>query len=228
MSSVQDQLKREVALAALDYVLPLLDSQSVLGIGTGSTADCFIDALAVHKHRFAAAVASSERSAARLQKHGIQVLDLNRVDGLPVYVDGADEIDTQLHMLKGGGGALTREKIVAAAAEHFVCIVDESKLVKRLGCFPLPVEVIPMALQLVARQLSQLGGNPVERSGFVTDNGGLILDVAGLHITDPVTLECTINNIAGVISCGLFARAPANVAFVAGAGGVRQLAASGT
>ncbi|HUH88460.1 MAG TPA: ribose-5-phosphate isomerase RpiA [Pusillimonas sp.] len=219
----QNALKRNVAQAAVDYVLPLLTPDSVLGVGTGSTVDLFIDALAAHKHRFRAAVSSSERSSARMASVGISVLDLNDVATMPAYVDGADELDAALNMIKGGGGALTREKIVASVAQRFVCIVDESKLVQTMGAFPLPVEVIPMALAAVARRLEKLGGRPKERKGFVTDNGCRILDVEGLRITDPAALESQINDIPGVVACGLFAIEGADVALVSGQGGVREL-----
>jgi ribose 5-phosphate isomerase A len=219
----QQELKQNVARAALDYVVPRLGADTVLGIGTGSTVDLFIDALAAHKGRLRAAVSSSERSAARLRGHGIEVLDLNQVETMPLYVDGADEIDGALHMTKGGGGALTREKIVASVAERFLCIVDETKCVERLGRFPLPVEVIPMALSAVARRLEQLGGVPRERTGFVTDNGCRILDVSGLDIADPAGLEATINDIPGVVTCGLFAISGADLALVSTQDGVREL-----
>jgi ribose 5-phosphate isomerase A len=196
-------------------------------VGTGSTVDLFIDALAAHKHAFKAAASSSERSTARLQGLGIEVQDLNTIERMDWYVDGADEIDAALNMTKGGGGALTREKIVASVSDKFLCIVDDSKLVERLGAFPLPVEVIPMAKNAVARQLRALGGNPVERTGFVTDNGGLILDVSGLSIEDPAALEARINNMPGVVCCGLFAIAPASVALIAGQQGVRTLSGNG-
>lgn len=218
----QNALKRNAAQAAVDYVLPLLNPDSVLGVGTGSTVDLFIDALALHKHRFRAAVSSSERSTTRMVNAGIAVLDLNDVETMPAYVDGADEIDATLSMIKGGGGALTREKIVASVAQRFVCIVDDSKLVNKLGAFPLPVEVIPMAMAVVARRLQELGGKPKERAGFVTDNGCRILDVEGLDIADPVALEAQINDIPGVVTCGLFAIAGADVALVSGQDGVRE------
>ncbi|HRL21535.1 ribose-5-phosphate isomerase RpiA [Alcaligenes sp. SDU_A2] len=223
----QSELKQQVAQAAVDYILPLLTPDAILGVGTGSTVDVFIDALAAHKHRFKAAASSSNRSTERMQALGIAVQDLNTIERMDWYVDGADELDGQLNMTKGGGGALTREKIVASVADKFLCIVDESKLVERLGAFALPVEVIPMALNAVARQLRELGGQPVERAGFVTDNGGLILDVAGLSIADPAALEARINNIPGVICCGLFALKPASVALVAGQQGVRVLTGAG-
>lgn len=223
----QSELKQQVAQAAVDYVLPFLTPDSILGVGTGSTVDLFIDALAAHKHAFKAAASSSERSTARLQGLGIEVQDLNTIERMDWYVDGADEIDAALNMTKGGGGALTREKIVASVSDKFLCIVDDSKLVERLGAFPLPVEVIPMAKNAVARQLLALGGNPVERTGFVTDNGGLILDVSGLSIEDPAALEARINNMPGVVCCGLFAIAPASVALIAGQQGVRTLSGNG-
>ncbi|MBN2885787.1 MAG: ribose-5-phosphate isomerase RpiA, partial [Chromatiaceae bacterium] len=196
----QDAMKRQAAEAALDYV-----EGGVIGVGTGSTVNHFIDALAGIKGRIEGAVSSSEASTERLKAHGIPVLDLNAVGELSLYVDGADESNERLQLIKGGGGALTREKIVAAASERFVCIADESKLVRVLGQFPLPVEVIPMARSLVARELVQLGGTPVWREGFVTDNGNLILDVQHLEIMDPIDLEQRINNIAGVVTVGIFA-----------------------
>lgn len=219
----QQQLKQQAADAALDYIEPFVGPDVVIGVGTGSTADLFIDGLARFKGRVRGAVASSERSAARLAAHGITVLDLNDVAEMPVYVDGADEIDAALNMVKGGGGALTREKIVASVAKRFVCIADESKLVDRLGAFPLPVEVIPMARQALARRLAALGGQPVWRQGFVTDNGNIILDVAGLTIKDPAAFEAQVNDIPGVVTCGLFARAGADVALLATQGGIRRL-----
>jgi len=215
----QDELKRAVAREAVKHVV----AGAVLGVGTGSTADCFIDELAAAKISIAGAVASSERSAQRLRKHGIQVLDLNSVDEIPVYVDGADEITERLHMIKGGGGALTREKIVAAVARRFVCIADESKLAPVLGRFPLPVEVIPMARAYVARELAKLGGQPKLREGFTTDNGNVVLDVSGLRIPDPVWLETAINNITGVVTSGLFARRGADVLLLGTSSGVRTI-----
>ncbi|OXR49259.1 MULTISPECIES: ribose-5-phosphate isomerase RpiA [unclassified Pusillimonas] len=223
----QQELKQNVAQAAVDYVLPMLGPDVIVGIGSGSTADLFIDALAQHKDRFLGTVSSSERSTARLQGHGVKVFDLNDVSKVPVYVDGADEIDHGLHMLKGGGGALTREKIVASVADQFVCIVDESKLVECMGAFALPVEVIPMAREVVARRLHALGGEPRLREGFVTDNGCIILDVAGLRITDPAALEAQVNNIPGVVTCGLFAISPATVALMSTQSGVVQLKPKG-
>lgn len=218
----QEQLKKSVAREALHHVLPLLDSEAVIGVGTGSTVDFFIDELAQHKDEFRAAVSSSNRSTERMVSLGIAVIDLNEVDSLVAYVDGADEIDHCLAMIKGGGGALTREKIVASLARQFVCIVDESKLVQQLGRFALPVEVLPMARNEVARQMVKLGGQPVWRQGFVTDNGGHILDVEGLSVDTERArqLETLINNIPGVVSCGFFALAPADVALVATQTGV--------
>ena len=216
----QDQLKQRAAEAALDY----LADGAVVGVGTGSTVNYFIDALAAVRQRVAAAVSSSAASTRRLAAHGIPVLDLNETADLGLYVDGADEATRALHLIKGGGGALTREKIVAAAARRFVCIVDEKKLVERLGRFPLPVEVIPMARRYVAGQLARLGGDPVWREGLVTDNGNHILDVRGLDIHDPVALEGEINQLAGVVTVGLFARRPADVLLVGTASGVVTLA----
>ena len=215
----QDELKQAVARATIDYVVP----GAIIGVGTGSTANCFIDELGKIKDRIPGAVASSEATAKRLAGHGIQVLDLNDVADIPVYVDGADEIDAGLAMIKGGGGALTREKIVAAVAQKFVCIADASKLVQTMGRFPLPVEVIPMARAHVARELAKLGGEPVLRAGFTTDNGNIILDVKGLSITDPKALETRINAIVGVVTNGLFALRGADVALLASAEGVRTL-----
>ncbi len=219
----QDELKQAVGRAAADYVARQVPAGAVIGVGTGSTANCFIDALAPLRDRYRGAVASSEATRKRLEGHGFKVLDLNEVDSIPVYVDGADEIDPGLHMIKGGGGALTREKIVAAVASTFVCIADESKQVPVLGGFPLPVEVIPMARAYVARELTRLGGVPVLREGFLTDNGNLILDVRGLAISDPVAFEGTLNQITGVVTNGLFAVRPANVLLLGTAGGVRCL-----
>lgn len=217
----QDELKQAVARAALDYVV----EGQLVGVGTGSTARLFIEALGEIKHKISGAVASSEDTKMRLERHGIKVFDLNDVTDLPVYIDGADEINAEMHMIKGGGGALTREKIVAAVAKKFVCIVDGSKLVPVLGDFALPVEVIPMARALVTRELERIGGTPLLRQGFVTDNGNLILDVKGLQIVDPVDLETRINQIAGVVCCGLFARRPADVCLLGTADGVRTLTA---
>ena len=208
-----------VGRAALAYVVP----GSVVGVGTGSTVNCFIDALATIKASIAGAVSSSEKSSERLRAHGIAVLDSNAVERVPVYVDGADEIDHAGHMIKGGGAALTREKIVADIADRFICIADESKLVDVLGRFPLPVEVIPMAAAQVARQLRALGGEPRLRAGVVTDNGGHIIDVSGLFITDPPALEALINQWPGVVSVGIFARNKASVCLLGTADGVKTL-----
>jgi len=218
----QEQLKRSAAQAALDYLVPKLDGASVIGVGTGSTTNHFIDALAAVKHTFNATVASSEASAERLRGHGIAVLDLNAVDGVNVYVDGADEVNAARQLIKGGGGALTREKIVAASAREFVCIVDAGKRVEVLGDFPLPVEVIPMARGLVARRLLELGGHPELRHDFITDNGNLILDVHGLKIFDPASMEGTLNNIVGTVCNGIFAAQAADVVFVATDSGIES------
>jgi ribose 5-phosphate isomerase A len=221
----QDELKQAVARTAIDYVV----DGEIIGVGTGSTANFFIDELGKIKDRIKGAVASSEATAARLRAHGIEVYDLNDVDSISVYVDGADEIDASGAMIKGGGAALTREKIVASVSRQFVCIADGSKLVQTLGKFPLPVEVVPMARAAVARQLVALGGQPRLRTKpgsdepFVTDNGGHLLDVAGLAITDPVALETAINQIVGVIAVGLFARRGANVCLLGTGEGVKTL-----
>ncbi len=212
-------MKKAAAEAALAYVEPGM----IVGIGTGSTANHFIDLLAGIKGKIDATVASSVASAERLQAHGIRVLDLNEAGQLSLYVDGADEATEFLHLVKGGGGALTREKIVAAASDKFVCIADESKLVRTLGKFPLPIEVIPMARSLVARAMVKLGGNPVLRQGFTTDNGNIILDVHNLTILNPVELETKINQIPGVVTNGLFAVRPADALILAGVGGVQTL-----
>ena len=218
----QEELKREVARAALDFVRPFFGRTAVIGVGTGSTADLFIDALAPFAAQIKGAVASSERSARRLTGHGIRLVDLADVETLPVYIDGADEIDPGFHMIKGGGGALTREKIVAAVASQFVCIADASKRVVRLGRFPLPVEIIPMAQSYVSRELARLGGRPALREGFVTDNGNVIVDVHGLQIADPVALEVRINQLAGVVTVGLFAMRGADVLLLGTQEGVRE------
>jgi ribose 5-phosphate isomerase A len=214
----QDQLKKQAAEAALSYV-----EGGLIGVGTGSTVNHFIDALATIKGKIDGAVSSSEVSSQRLKQHGIPVVDLNSAGGLSLYVDGADESNKSLQLIKGGGGALTREKIVAAASERFVCIADESKLVSMLGAFPLPVEVIPMARSYVARELAKLGGNPAWREGFTTDNGNLILDVHGLEIMEPMKMEQQINNIAGVVTVGIFALRPADVLILGSADGPRTL-----
>ena len=215
----QDELKALVGQAATAQVKP----GSVIGVGTGSTVNCFIDALAKMPQRIRGAVSSSEQSSARLRAHGIEVLDANAVDALAVYVDGADEIDHHGHMIKGGGAALTREKIVADMSARFVCIADESKLVATLGRFPLPVEVIPMAAAHVARRLRALGGEPTLRAGVVTDNGGQIIDVRGLSITDPAAMEREINQWPGVVSVGIFARNKASVCLLGTPQGVRVM-----
>jgi ribose 5-phosphate isomerase A len=212
----QDTKKRRAAEAALEFV----SEGAVVGVGTGSTVNHFIAALAARPGRVAAAVSSSEASSARLRAAGIEVLDANEVESLEVYVDGADEADPRLRLIKGGGGALTREKVVAALARRFVCIVDDTKVVDVLGRFPLPVEVIPMARNRVARALAALGGEPVLRPGFVTDNGNQILDVRGLRIADPVAFESEVNHVEGVVTVGLFARRPADVLLVATGTGV--------
>ncbi len=217
--AAQDDKKRAAAEAALAYVM----DDDIVGVGTGSTANYFIDALASRKARINGAVASSQASAARLRGHGIEVLELNAVSDIPIYVDGADEANRHRHLIKGGGGALTREKIVAQASIRFVCIMDDSKLVDRLGAFPLPIEVIPMARSFVARELVKLGGAPEWRAGFITDNGNLILDVHNLAIDDAVTLEEAINNIPGVVTNGLFARRPADVLLIGTDHGVDTL-----
>ena len=216
----QDELKQEIAREAMRHVVP----GAVVGVGTGSTTDFFIDALAALRGKIPGAVASSERSAARLRSHGIPVLDLNDVTDLPVYVDGADEVDRNLAMIKGGGGALTREKIVAAVAAKFVCIADQSKLVDTLGRYPLPIEVIPMARAHVVRQIERLGGEPRLRAGFSTDNGNVILDVHGLRISDPRALESELNDIVGVVANGLFARRGADVLLLGTEEGVKRMA----
>ena len=208
-----------VGQAALAYVVP----GSIVGVGTGSTVNCFIDALATMRGRIAGAVSSSERSTERLRAHGIQVLDSNTVEGIPVYIDGADEIDHAGNMIKGGGAALTREKIVADIAERFICIADESKLVQSLGSFPLPVEVIPMACAQIVRKLRALGGEPRIRAGVVTDNGGHIIDVRGLSIVDPAAMEREVNQWPGVVSVGIFARNRASVCLLGTSQGVKTL-----
>ncbi len=215
----QDEMKKQVARAALEYV----DVGGIIGVGTGSTANHFIDALAEIKHKIDGAVASSEATAIRLKSHGIDVIDLNSAGDLSVYVDGADESTRFLHLVKGGGGALTREKIVAAASKTFVCIADDSKLVDILGAFPLPIEVIPMARSYVARQIVKLGGDPVLREEFTTDNGNIILDVHNMQIMEPVKMEAELNNIAGVVTNGLFAIRPADVLLLGSKDGVKTI-----
>lgn len=219
MAMSQDELKQQVAQAAIEYVVP----GTIIGVGTGSTANFFIDELAKMKGQIEGTVASSVATAERLKGHGIPVLDLNSVSEMSVYIDGADESNDYLHLIKGGGGALTREKIVAAVADKFVCIADESKLVKIMGRFPLPVEVIPMARSYVARELTKLGGRPVLRDGFTTDNGNVILDIHDMEIMEPAKLEQTLNNIVGVVTNGLFAIRPADVLLLGTQDGVRTV-----
>ena len=216
----QDEMKQAVAKAAIEYV----EAGTIVGVGTGSTANFFIDELAKIKNKIEGTVASSEASAERLKGHGIEVFDLNSVSEIAVYVDGADEANKFLHLVKGGGGALTREKIVAAASKKFVCIADESKLVDVMGKFPLPIEVIPMARSLVAREIiKQIGGEPVLREGFTTDNGNIILDVHNLDIMEPTKVEQILNNITGVVTNGLFAIKPANVLLLGTQDGVKTI-----
>ena len=215
----QDELKRLVGHAALKHVRP----DSIIGVGTGSTVNCFIDALIKSGIRLEAAVSSSEATTRLLQAGGIEVVDLNQTGGLDVYIDGADEFDAHRRLIKGGGGALTREKIVAAASKKFVCIADDSKQVGVLGAFPLPIEVIPLARSLVARKIVALGGQPVWREGFVTDNGNWILDIHNMDLINPVDMEKTINNLAGVVTCGLFALRPADLVLMSTADGIQQL-----
>ncbi len=212
-----DELKKAAAEAALEYV----ESGMIVGIGTGSTANHFIDLLAGIKDKIEATVASSVASADRLKSHGIPVLDFNEAGQLSLYIDGADESTKNLHLVKGGGGALTREKIVAGGSDKFVCIADDSKLVDKLGAFPLPIEVIPMAQNMVAREIVKLGGIPELREGFITDNGNVILDVKGMEIADPLAFETTVNQIAGVVTMGIFAHRPADVLILAGQDGVK-------
>ena len=218
--ATQDELKQQVARAAVEYV-----RGGIIGVGTGSTANYFIDELAKVKSKIDGAVASSQGTAQRLRSHGIEVLDLNNVSpgDLEIYVDGADEITEHFHMIKGGGGALTREKIVAAVAQKFICICDASKQVPMLGKFPVPVEVIPVARSHVARELVRLGGQPKLREGFITDNGNVILDTAGLEILDPIAMEARINQIVGVVTNGLFAARPADILLVSSQEGVKTL-----
>lgn len=219
----QDELKMAVGQAAVDHIKDQLEDDAIIGVGTGSTANCFIDALAKIKDRFDGAVASSEATAERLKGHGIPVYDLNEAGTLKFYIDGADESDHQLSLIKGGGAALTREKIVAAASETFICIADESKLVNTLGAFPLPIEVIPMARSYVARELVKLGGDPVYRQGVVTDNGNIILDVHHLEIDQPEEFETKVNSIVGVVTNGLFAARGADVLLLGTSEGVKSI-----
>ena len=221
----QDELKLAVARSAIDFIV----DGEIIGVGTGSTANLFIDELGKVKHRIKAAVASSEATAMRLRSHGIEVLDLNQVESIPVYIDGADEITPQGAMIKGGGGALTREKIISSASKIFVCIADESKLVNKLGKFPLPVEVVPMAHKVVARKLAALGGqphlrmNPDRSAPFLTDNGNVIIDLVGMQITQPAELEMQINNIVGVVTVGLFAQQGADICLLGTSAGVNVM-----
>ena len=215
----QDELKRLVGEAALDYI----KSDSIIGVGTGSTVNCFIEALINSDIRIEAAVSSSEATTSLLRAGGIQVVDLNQTGGLDVYIDGADEFDAHRRLIKGGGGALTREKIVAAASKTFVCIADHSKQVNVLGAFPLPLEVIPLARSLVARKMVAMGGQPEWRQGFTTDNGNWILDIHNLDLVDPVRMEKAINDLAGVVTCGLFALRPADLVLIADKNGIKKL-----
>ncbi|MBT8061513.1 MAG: ribose-5-phosphate isomerase RpiA [Xanthomonadales bacterium] len=215
----QQEMKQAVAAAAVEFV----EEDATIGVGTGSTVNCFIDALAASGRRVESAVSSSEATSERLRGHGIRVVDLNNTGDLDLYVDGADEFDPHRRLIKGGGGALTREKVVAAASRKFVCIVDQSKRVNILGTFPLPIEVIPMARSMVARKMVAMGGQPEWREGFVTDNGNWILDVHNLDLVDPVATEKAINDIPGVVTCGLFALRPADVVLVAGSRGIEQI-----
>ncbi|MFO7527629.1 MAG: ribose-5-phosphate isomerase RpiA [Marinobacter sp.] len=223
----QDELKKTVAKAAVDYIAPRLDSDSIVGVGTGSTANFFIDMLAELKNEFDGAVASSEATAERLKSHGIPVYDLNSAGELDFYVDGADETNERLELIKGGGAALTREKIVAAVAKTFICIADESKMVGVLGSFPLPVEVIPMARSHVGREIVKLGGDPVYREGVVTDNGNIIIDVHNMDISRPIHVEEQLNNIVGVVTNGLFARRPADLLLLGTSEGVKSIPRKG-
>ena len=223
----QDELKQAVAKAAVDHIAPHLEPSSIVGVGTGSTANFFIDYLAEYRNDFDGAVASSEATAERLKKHGIPVYDLNAVNEIEFYVDGADETNESLELIKGGGGALTREKIVAAVAKTFICIADESKMVGILGEFPLPVEVIPMARSHVGREIVKLGGDPVYRDGFVTDNGNIIIDIHNLDISRPIQVEERLNNIVGVVTNGLFARRPADLLLLGTSEGVKSIARPG-
>lgn len=223
----QDELKKAVAKAAIDYITPRLNSESVIGVGTGSTANFFIDMLADLKTEFDGAVASSEATAERLKSHGIPVYDLNSAGELEFYVDGADETNERLELIKGGGAALTREKIVAAVAKTFICIADESKMVGILGAFPLPVEVIPMARSHVGREIVRLGGDPVYREGVVTDNGNIIIDVHNMDISQPIRVEEQLNNVVGVVTNGLFARRRADVLLLGTKDGVKTIESKG-
>ena len=219
----QDELKQAVAKAAINYISPRLNSSSVIGVGTGSTANCFIDLLAAIRDDFDGAVASSEATAERLKSHGIPVYELNNATDLEFYVDGADEVNEQLELIKGGGGALTREKIVAEVAQTFICIADESKKVNILGEFPLPLEVLPMARSHVGREIVKLGGDPVYRANFTTDNGNIIIDIYNLDLSRPIQVEERLNQIAGAVTNGLFARRPADLLLLGTTTGVRTL-----
>jgi ribose 5-phosphate isomerase A len=219
----QEAHKRAAAMAAIDYIRSSLTRDSIIGVGTGSTANLFIDALARLRNDFDAAVASSDVTAQRLRSHGINVLELNVAQEVQVYVDGADEANRARQLIKGGGGALTREKILAAASKEFVCIIDDSKLIDLLGGFPVAVEVVPMARGLAARRLVALGGQPGYRQGFITDNGNIILDVEGLDLTDPTQMEQRINNVVGVVSNGIFAVEPADRLIIAGSTGIETV-----
>ncbi len=223
----QDELKQAVAKAAVDYIAPKLERSSIVGVGTGSTANFFIDYLAQYKDEFDGAVASSEATAERLRKHGIEVYDLNSISQMEFYVDGADETNEHLELIKGGGAALTREKIVAAVAKTFICIADGSKMVGILGDFPLPVEVIPMARSHVGREIVKLGGDPVYRDGVTTDNGNIIIDIHNLDISRPIQMEEKLNNIVGVVTNGLFARRPADLLLLGTSEGVKSITRSG-
>ena len=223
MTTNQDALKRQVGEAAVEYIDKHLTNDSIIGVGTGSTANFFIDSLAQIKHKFDGAVASSNASAERLKSHGIPVFDLNAIKDMTFYIDGADETDPLKQLIKGGGGALTREKIVASVATKFICIIDESKLVDKLGQFPVPIEVIPMARSAVAREIVKLGGQPVLREGFVTDNGNVILDIHGLKVEPESgrSFEARLNNLTGVVTNGIFALRPADVLLIGSDAGVR-------
>jgi ribose 5-phosphate isomerase A len=223
----QDELKKAVAKAAIDHIAPRLERESVIGVGTGSTANFFIDMLAELKNEFDGAVASSEATAERLKSHGIPVYDLNSTSELEFYVDGADETNERLELIKGGGAALTREKIVAAVAKTFICIADDSKMVGILGGFPLPVEVIPMARSHVGREIVKLGGDPVYREGVVTDNGNIIIDVHNMDISQPIRIEEQLNNIVGVVTNGLFARRRADLLLLGTKDGVKSISSEG-
>ena len=223
----QDELKKAVAKAAIDYIAPRLDRDSVIGVGTGSTANFFIDMLAELKNDFEAAVASSEATADRLKSHGIQVYDLNSASEVEFYVDGADEANERLELIKGGGAALTREKIVAAVAKTFICIADDSKMVDILGSFPLPVEVIPMARSHVGRQIVNLGGDPVYREGVVTDNGNIIIDIHNMDLSRPIYVEEQLNHVVGVVTNGLFARRRADLLLLGSKDGVKSISSEG-